>query len=487
MPRSSSHARLAPLLCPLIAALALAFSAAPAIADIITMRDGRVLEGVIISESSRLVEFDTKLNGIRTTMSLNRRQIGKIERKPLPDGFFEARPTRKPKPIAPASGSRKTESQQDPGAPLKDLPKGELDDGIYMSIPARGAIGHGVTASGIRKALAAAEKAQAKHIVFLIDSPGGYAHEALQIRAVLDEFRDRFTFHALIENQALSAATVLAAGSETIHARPIGTMGAATAYSTDADTGSAEVDAKFNSAWAASIASLASSRGHDEHPFRAMVIRDVELYVRHAGDRVVFAGSAPSSKSKREDEGWERLDDANTILTLTATQMAELNIAQLHDAGPEQLGSALGLTRWIDAGDKGARAMKTATQERVRLGEAIDGAIDALIESAEEAKREHPLRLTLVKWSGTLEITPKSQQDWTRSVSRSQSAWRRVQSAITRIERLKSKAEKIGALHLSIPDETVEEIREATQSQLDWLKRNGKAPRTTDEIPGPDD
>lgn len=480
MPRSFSRTRA----CFLLAA---ALFSSSALADVITMKDGRVLEGVITSESSRIVQFDTKLNGIRTTMSLDRRQIGAIERKPLPDGFFEARPTRKPKPVAPAADKRKTETPRSTDSVRDDLPKGELDDGVYMTIPARGAIGHGVTASGIRKALAAAEKAKAKHIVFLIDSPGGYAHEALQIRAVLDEFRDRFAFHALIENQALSAATVLAAGSETIHTRPIGTMGAATAYSTDADTGSAEVDAKFNSAWAASIASLASSRGHDEHPFRAMVVRDVELYVRYLGDDVEFAGAAPTSKRQRQEEGWERLDDASTILTLTASQMSELGIGELHDDGPDRLGAALGLARWVDAGDKGARAMKAATEERVRLGEAIDTAVDALIKSAEEAKREHPLRLTLVRWSGTLEITPKSQQDWTRAVSRSQSAWRRVQSSITRIERLKNKAEKIGALHLSIPDEDVEEVREYTQDQLDWLKRNGRAPRTTDEVPTADD
>ncbi len=463
-------------------ALALLAPASIATADVITMRDGRVLEGAITSETSRLIAFDTRLNGIRTTMSLDRRQIGSIERKALPEGFFETRPARKPGPISNAA-DRKIERRD---AERNNTPAGELDDGVFMAIPARGIIGQDITAAGIRDALEAAEDARARHIVFLINSPGGYAYEALQIRAVLDEFRGRFTFHAYIEDRALSAATVLAAGSETIHTHPLGTMGAAVSYTQDAQTGNVDVDAKFNSAWAASIASLASSRGHAEEPFRAMVVRDVELYAREVDGVTRFSAAPPTSKRDRREEGWERLDDANTILTLTGSQIDRLGIGSLFDDSVDHLGDALGLDRWEDAGDRGARAMQAATDERARLGEAIQAAIQSLGDQADEAKRDHPLRLTLVRGENH-EITPQSRQDWTRAVSRSRSAWRRVQTTITRIERLKSRAEQIGALHMAVSDESVSQARQNVQDQLDWLRRNASPPRTTADIPTLDD
>lgn len=445
----------------------------PAQADSVKLRDGRVYEGTVIEESAAVVRIETTISGIKTVIPIPRRDVREVvidESTREPGAEVETPEVREPR----RASTRDTRTPDPSEGPSESR---------YMVIPAAGVIGVDVTAPGIRGALEYAERLGATHVIFDIDSPGGYLYEALEIRDVLLENRDRFTLHAYISNQAISAATVLVAGSSTITMAPSSTMGGATAYSIKAETGSAEVDAKINSIWAAQMASIASACGHDEAPFRAMIEQERELYVRGSGDDARMSASPPMAN---DSSGWECIDDSSTVLTLTARQVEDYGIGRIVEGGAAGLGGLLGVDGWNEAGSDGARSMKKAAKERSQLESALGTAGEQLLELAEDAKTYDPRQVTVVYDRDTLLVTEKSQREWTQASSRASSAWRRVDSLLDRFELLKRKAEDIGALHLAVPQEDIEALRAIAKQQLDWLNRYGKAPRTYADIP-PDD
>ncbi len=461
--------------------------------DTITMRDGRVYEGTIVEESSSSVVIETEVSRIKSTLTLRRRDIHTIEIGPVGDtdadgegGGADAADdggdaaSSEPHVEAPRA-TRATPRSRDTRAP--DAGGGPAA-GRYMVIPATGVIGVEVTAPGIADAFDDAEKLGATHVVFVIDSPGGYIYEALAIRRVLLDNRERFTIHTLVEIEAISAATVLAAGSSTISMAPSATIGGATSYSIKAETGSAQVDAKMNSIWAAEIASIASTSGHDEAPFRAMIEQDRELYVaRDASGGARLASSEPVSGDR---SAWERVDDSLTILTLTAAQVRDYGIGRIVEGGAAGLGAALGVEGWHAADGDGARSMLKASKARAQLARAVEIADEQLIELAGQAKKHNPSRLTIVYDRNTLEVSEDSARKWSRACSQAASAWRRVDGMMDRLTLLRRKAEDMGALHLAVSNAEIEQIRQIAREQLEWLDEYGGRPRTIADLP-PDD
>ncbi len=454
-----------------------------ALGDTVKMRDGRVHEGTVVEETSATVVIETTIAGITTKLTLRRRDIRSIEIDPVTDdaggddpGAADDSPSEED--LRERLRSRRT------GASRDRTPRNQTAEptpGRYMVVPASGVIGVDVTAPGIAGALDEAEKLGATHVVFLIDSPGGYVYEALAIRRLLLDNRDRFTLHALVTREAISAATVLAAGSSTISMAPSATIGGATSYSVKADTGSSEVDAKMNSIWAAEMASIASTSGHDEAPFRAMIEQERELYVlRESSDGVRLSSSPPTGNDSRE---WERVDDSLTILTMTANQVRDYGIGRVVDGGAQGLGEALGLDAWHAADGDGAREMEKAAKERSQLDRALDIAGEQLVELADIAKKYNPSRVTIVYDPNTLRISEDSAREWSRACSQAASAWRRVEGVMDRLTLLKRKAEGMGALHLAVSDETIDTIRKLADEQLEWLHEYGGTPRTLADLP----
>ena len=102
-------------------------------ADVVTMKDGRVLEGEILGGGNGTVMLDTMVSPtIRTTLRLDRAQIDDIERKPLEAGFFDP-----PPPAARVSKAK----DFDPRAKL------------YIEVPIIGRLGTDVFADGVLAAI----------------------------------------------------------------------------------------------------------------------------------------------------------------------------------------------------------------------------------------------------------------------------------------------------------------------------------------------
>lgn len=466
--------------CGLVLVGALAGAAA---GDRVIMRDGTVHEGRVIDETSGTVVFETRLHGIKTKLTLQRRDIREITFDPIEDEGGAPSPEGNASDEPAAAEDTRDRPRPAPRARDARAAGDGPADGRYMVIPVTGRIGVDVTAPGIADALDQAGKLGAAHIVFVIDSPGGFLYEALEIREVLAANRDRFTMHAYVAKQAISAATVLAAGSSTITMAPSSTIGGATAYSIRSDTGSHEVDAKINSIWSAEMASIASTSGHDEAPFRAMIEQERELYVLRGPAGATLSASPPPASDSRQ---WERVDDTITVLTLTARQVEDYGIGRVVEGGAPALGAALAVEGWHEAAGDGARAMEKAAKERDQLSKALDTAGAQLHDLAEDAKKHNPRRVTILYDRNTLQVTEESKREWTRACALASSAWRRVDGMMDRFTTLKKKAEEMGALHLAVPQEDIEQLRQIAREQLEWLNEYGRAPNTIADLP-PDD
>jgi hypothetical protein len=333
-------------------------------ADILTMKDGSIIEGKILSESRTKVVIETKISNIKTTKTLSTRQIEDITYKVLPDDFWESdRPSKKDK------AKPSTKPKTDPLEPDLQIPQGEdkavtpkknepsTGDRVYFAIvPINGGIGTEVNAYGLRKALTNISRQRIEHAVFVIDSPGGYIYSATEMMEIMKEFDDKITYHAVIEEGAISAASIFAACADNIFVRPGSRLGGAVAYSNDQTTGNAQVDAKMNSIWAAEVASRAESKGHMGELFRAMAVLEVQLW--QAADGTISTSSSA---------GAEQIDTASTILTIRASQLVRAGMAKEISGDLSGIGELIGIQNFVERKKVGTNAMSSAADTVAKL------------------------------------------------------------------------------------------------------------------------
>ena len=96
--------------------------------DVVIMNDGRRFEGTILVESS-IVKIDALVAGIRVTLNLPKDEIKSIDKKAVPNGFYD------PPPPPPRFSLRD---------PLED------PDAIYLHVPIHGEFGKDVFARGVQ-------------------------------------------------------------------------------------------------------------------------------------------------------------------------------------------------------------------------------------------------------------------------------------------------------------------------------------------------
>ncbi|MBL4591238.1 MAG: hypothetical protein JKY96_04695, partial [Phycisphaerales bacterium] len=322
-------------------------------ADILTMRDGSTIEGEILSESRTKVVIKTRVSNITTTKTISRRQIKEVLHQPLPDGFWGAPKKSKPDPKPVETNDDADEKVVDDQA--EDLPEprktrrgnAKADRTHFAVVPIVGGIGSEVNAYGLRKALTNAKRKRIEHIVFTIDSPGGYVYQAVEMMEILKEFDESFIYHAVIEEGAISAASIFVACSDNIFVRPGSRLGGAVAFSDDQTTGHATVDAKMNSIWASEVASRAEAKGYPGEVFRAMAVLEVQLFQAVDG-----------SISTLNSAGAEQIDSASTILTIRAAQMVKAGMAKELTGELSHIGEMLGIGNFAENRNVGTRVMK---------------------------------------------------------------------------------------------------------------------------------
>ncbi|MFG0245438.1 MAG: hypothetical protein ACF8MF_05220 [Phycisphaerales bacterium JB052] len=440
-------------------------------ADIVTLKDGTTHEGTVVSENRAQVVLEIVIANIKTTKTFPRYKVRSIEYKPIAGAEEQEEDT----PVVPEADDEREQNQPDASASpdkaeddhqsAEDRLAAIRDRELYIVIPIEGTIGVESNADGLKKALTQARRRKAKHIVFEIDSGGGYVYDAVESLKVLKEFDDDFEYHALVVEGAISAASIYVAASDHIWVRADARVGGAVAYSSDTSTGAAEVDAKMNSIWAADIAARAQSKGHPPEVFRAMVEPGAEVWFDQDGK--VY----PSRPSGR---GGQQIDNSRTILTIRADQMIEIGMAKLFEGEISELGEMLEIRNWAEIRGLGARVMLAAGRERAKMQEQYEEAIVVFRDALEAYEANDPRTFEdytfYIQPNGSRYPDGVAMQKWRERSDKAIRNCDDMLAALVRIADVNKRAKRAGALHLEVvPDDLGHEAYTTISEARAWL------------------
>lgn len=315
----------------------------------VSLRDGRQFFGQIVEENDFKIVLTVKQGAIAAKMTLARSDIREVRRQ------NEAART------APTGGAPAA-AGEDESEPLASAAPGT---GGYIIAPMKGAFGEELTAGLFRAVLQRAVEAKAEAVIFELDSPGGLVSELDKVRDVIDSYEGRLKVAVYVQREAFSAAALLCMSSRHFYVGPGARLGAAVAFQ-ESSTGSKEVDAKFNSAFAARWRALAEKAGRPGILVDAMVLLDRSVYADTSKTPWKLTAREPSGGSGSIEE----IDGPTTILALTEAQAVNSGAADGSAANARDVVSLLGLShperRAID-GDAFSRAYAKAYERNMAV------------------------------------------------------------------------------------------------------------------------
>jgi hypothetical protein len=319
--------------------LLLALLYTPAFADIVEMKDGRRIEGLVINQTPNEVLIDTVARNIRATISLPADDVRSVKGQTLPDGFFN------PPPPPPRVSDPKTFKPKDT---------------LYLEIPIVGQFGQDIFAEGIRAALAYAAKHRITHVVFTIDSLGAHdLDEAIATHHVLKSYADQLTYHALIRNCTGNALSV-AIHCDSIFIAPDAQVGAASEKPGPNPKLSPEDARTLRAQLAREAAATVRNRGGDERFIQAMINPAYKLAAWKNDAGKVEIGQEPSASIPADRIVFKT--GADHLLTLTSDQLARLGMP-LFEGSVQDLGMPLKISNWRAESSYGATAMQDAAKK----------------------------------------------------------------------------------------------------------------------------
>lgn len=453
------------------------FLASLATADIVRLKDGSMVEGQVVRESDAGVLFDGKFSGLRATLEIPAGSIESIERRPLPDGFFDPAP---------------------PPARASDPASFDLDDTLYLEIPIAGRFGEQVFAEGIARALAYARRNAVGHVVFVIDSPGGDIDEAGRAYQALGRVHDDIRLHAYVR-ECRGAALGVALRCDSIFMAPGASIGGSDELLFTEEGDASELERRVvQSQLASQIAQETTSTPEGADVVRAMLdpreqlVLWIDEYDEFNTARTLPEGVAPDRVLLSVGE--------NELLVLDDNTAARLGLPTV-PGGVRMLGDELALEDWTPESDIGRQAMDAArianerraasaqtrfenqvrqnVERRERTAQAIETNIDLAIEwdpaggeyasygSVVRSKRGY-LR---VGSGGSRTWTKQSQRDWRYRTDAALGYLNKALRATGSMQSLDREAERLG-LDPTYPDGELEKISREIRRHMDFLSRN---------------
>lgn len=146
---------------------------------------------------------------------------------------------------------------------------------IYI-VPLENEVERGLE-SFLERSIKKAEKANADHIIFEVNTPGGSVLAAGNIAQLFQNIKIPNT--AFITKKALSAGSFISLNADQIYMHPNATMGAAGVITADGNA----ADKKAQSAWITDMRSAAETNGRDPLYAEAMANPEIDLKEYRAG------------------------------------------------------------------------------------------------------------------------------------------------------------------------------------------------------------
>ena len=333
-----------------------------AMGDEVVMRDGKVYNGEIVSETRRSVVIDTEVHGIKTRLTLDRRQV-----KSITEGETVSDPAATPDELSTESPS------------IPSIGKGEDTEekvlkregyNLLLEVPLKGTFGQDIYPLGIAHSLEWAKEHGVTDVVFRINSGGGEVWCSMDMVEIMNQYRGDFKMHMLIES-AISASIWPTFNCDTITMVPGSDFGGAVGYTRNS-TGSAEVDLKMNSIMSAKLETAADANGHSGYLVRAMILSEAAVYAYRQGGEWVFSDTTEGIPSN-----YEVIDGPDTVLTLTAKQAIKYGIVDAMEDGRtlEEFCKVQGIEKWDNAGDIGHTFVERDVEKCAELREDIGAVI----------------------------------------------------------------------------------------------------------------
>lgn len=308
----------------IVAALLLAVAARAEVGEwvTVTLKDGREHFGQIVEETDHKLVVNVRIGAVASRLTFARRDVAKVESR----GFLGDR-----KPEV------KQENEEDELPGPTPPPEGE---GGYAIVPLKGSIGEEITTDFVRAVLTRAKNSRAEAVIFEVDSPGGMVVELDRLREEVDRFAGDVIVAFYTEREALSAAALLCLSNPKFYVGDGARVGAAVAFARSS-SGAAEVDAKFNSAFAATWRALAEKAGRSGLLVDAMVLPERALIADTGVTPWTLMGEPPAGR--KLDATLRTLDEPGSVLTLTAADAVATGAANAKAASARVLVGMLGL------------------------------------------------------------------------------------------------------------------------------------------------
>lgn len=352
----------------ILAALCLAASA---VGDLVTLKDGRVLEGKIIGEATDRIILQMSA---RIRMPIRRAQISRIERSP-----FVIPKTTTPKP-ATAKSTTPT--------PKATTPTGSQKTVYVLQIV--GAIESDILVMEVADALKTATSRKADVLLVELDTPGGRLDYTTKICGMIERaetlgVRPIAWVRMGKSRGAYSAGAIISMACQRIYMAPGTAIGSATPFRMNI-TGSVEVDEKMTSATSAMARGLAEKHGHPPDLAAAMVDRDVEIHeVLVGGKPQLVSAERAKELQKQGAKPGKVISEKGKLVALTADEACRVGFAAGQASTRDEVLAALDMAGSRVVGTKSGAAIAKATSDRDGKLKKLDAAIVATMTRAKAA------------------------------------------------------------------------------------------------------
>ena len=351
-------------------------------ADVLTLSDGRSLEGKVRIETSRRVYFEVRSEESTRLEAFPRSAIVSLVRSDDKEDDTKA------DKLEPADSGDAEPIAVDPDADTTAEP----GEARYFRVPLRGVVGREFTAAAIEEAFEAGLRDPATVLVLEIDSPGGLVSECEKIIELLARHEERRSIAYVVD--ALSAAAIISLTCDEIYMHEKATIGAALAIR-NTEFGVSPVDEKFHSVWRATCRRAAEIGGHDALFAEAMTDPDLQLrvLVDRNGTRVeqVFPRDAIGRDGRM-------ITTAGKLLTATAREARSYGLAagvvEELDGIPKL---ARGISSWTQTSTRGEKILEKLAARVRRVIPKIEAALEKAQDEFDLAVEFDPTRQQLIR------------------------------------------------------------------------------------------
>jgi len=347
--------------------LALMAAANVSEADILQMRDGRPIEGLVVEENDAAAVVAIRTAGDPVRAGILPSEIIRIATAPLPEPAAR-------RDVEENAGGR----PEPPAAPPSHS---------YYVIPISGEIGRAVTREVVEKAFQEARLRKADVVVLEINTPGGLLSEVGAILKLLVENSD-LPVVAYVKN-ALAEAAQIALTCKEVYVSRSSRIGGVLSFAAGPNGIPVELEKEFQKRWAASCRTAVDMGLHSPLLAEALTNPELEVFIANVDGKPTLSSTAPVKDAvpfKRRGR----------LLTLTSKQAVECGLAVAEIGDYVELGRELALLGWRKMGSAGAILGKHK-EEVARTEYAL--------------RKEAGLqRLKIVRWNKYLGIKPQLDQ-----------------------------------------------------------------------------